>query len=259
VGWFVRPQSIPPRALHRPHARRFIIPLLPPPQAECRGPQGSPLPRDEAGCKETAPIHPANAARPRLNQASLPTTLARLNQATASTLLSQLAFGSDAVQGILFAVRQAARQSVRTQAGCKEKDMNPMPHILDVADDLKVFPAPWHPQRVPLHLLMYCWWRCRDAWTGGSFLGIVIFKEPGERTCSTCLYLCRGTLLQFFCFLIDEAKQDMIAAHTLAYMTNTWALCLHPGIDDRLECRHTVPTQGTIKALELVHLLILSV
>jgi hypothetical protein len=49
-----------------------------------------------------------------LNQDSLPTTVARLNQVTASTLLSQLAFGSDAVQGILFAVRQAARSALRS-------------------------------------------------------------------------------------------------------------------------------------------------
>src|SRR6266571_2907592 len=47
---------------------------------------------------ESKPIHPANAAEPRLNQA------------TASTLLSQLAFGSDAVQGVPYALRRDARR-----------------------------------------------------------------------------------------------------------------------------------------------------
>jgi hypothetical protein len=46
----------------------------------------------------SAPIHPVNAAR------------SRLNEATASTLLSQLAFGSDTVKGVPYALRRDVRR-----------------------------------------------------------------------------------------------------------------------------------------------------
>jgi hypothetical protein len=46
--------------------------------------------------------------------------------------------------------------------------------------------------------------------------------------------MCGNTLLYFTYLLVDKAKQYMLTAYTLTYMTNAWVLRLHPGIDDSL-------------------------
>src|SRR5947199_5257118 len=50
----------------------------------------------------------------------------------------------------------------------------------------------------------------------------------------------------------------MFSAHTLADMTNAWAFSLHPGVDHCLKCRYAISALSAIKALEPIHLLVLS-
>jgi hypothetical protein len=94
-------------------------------------------------------------------------------------------------------------------------------------------------------------------WVGWVFLTNFIIKKAWQS--SRCLRLLGHSLLQFSCILVDKAEQDMLTPYTLASMTNTWVLQLHPGIDHSLKGRHIISTMGAIKALEPVHNAILSV
>src|SRR5947209_8218440 len=50
----------------------------------------------------------------------------------------------------------------------------------------------------------------------------------------------------------------MFSTHGLTDMTDAWAFSLHPGIDYCLKCGHIISALSTIKALEPIHLLVLS-
>src|SRR5690242_1076060 len=50
----------------------------------------------------------------------------------------------------------------------------------------------------------------------------------------------------------------MLAAHALTDMTNAWAFSLHPGVDHCLKRGHAISALSAIKALEPIHLLVLS-
>src|SRR5436305_12601545 len=99
-------------------------------------------------------------------------------------------------------------------------------------------------------------WRYWDVSAGRSLVNKVIFKEAGQ---SGRLHTCRCALLQFSGLFIHKTEQDMLTTHALAYMTNSWALFLHPGVDGCLEYRHAISAQGAIKAFVPIHCPILSV
>src|SRR6266446_5124851 len=92
-----------------------------------------------------------------------------------------------------------------------------------------------------------CYWHLR---IGGPLLCIIIIKKPRE---CDALRLCRDTLFQFPCILVDKTEQDMITTHRLAYMTDARMFRPHPGVDHLLKRRHAISTLGAIKAFVSVH------
>jgi hypothetical protein len=95
-----------------------------------------------------------------------------------------------------------------------------------------------------------------NARTGWPVIDEVVLEEAGHgRHC--CLR--RDALLQFARLFINKAQENVIAAQRLTDVAYAWLLCFHPGINDGLKRGHVIPALRAIKALEPVHVLILSV